>query len=197
MSDDGVNRHSAGGGPRQNKQTGVVVWLTGLSGAGKTTLARALESELRGAAQPVCVLDGDCLRRGLCSDLGFSLEDRQENIRRVGEVARLFVEAGFICIVALISPFRQDRDRARAAAPAGRFLEVYVNSPLQVCERRDPKGLYARARAGALKEFTGISSPYEPPLTPEIELLTDQSNVVQCVARLRSELEHLTLDAGI
>lgn len=163
---------------------GCVVWLTGLSGAGKTTLAQALETELRKTGQPVCVLDGDCLRRGLCADLGFSPADRQENIRRVGEVARLFADAGLICIVALISPYRQDRVRARAAALPGRFVEVFVNSPLAVCEQRDPKGLYARARAGELRDFTGISAPYEPPLTAEVELRTDQLAVGECIARL-------------
>jgi adenylyl-sulfate kinase len=176
--------------------TGCVVWLTGLSGAGKTTIARVLEIELRGAGHPVCVLDGDCLRRGLCADLGFSPEDRQENIRRVGEVARLFADAGMICIVALISPYRQDRARARAAAPGNRFLEVFVNSPLDVCERRDPKGLYARARAGELKEFTGVSAPYEPPLAPEVELRTDLEDIAQCVARLRRRLGELLAAAA-
>lgn len=171
------------------KPTGCVVWLTGLSGAGKTTLARALEAELHRTHQPVCVLDGDCLRRGLCADLGFSPTDRQENIRRVGEVARLFADKGLICIVALISPYRQDRARARAAAPPGRFVEVFVNSPLAVCEQRDPKGLYARARAGELPDFTGISAPYEPPLTAELELRTDQLAVRECVARLLVRLK--------
>ena len=169
-------------------QTGCVVWLTGLSGAGKTTIARALETELRRIGWAVCVLDGDCLRRGLCSDLGFSPADRQENIRRVGEVARLFADAGLICIVALISPYRRDRDRARAAAPPGRFLEVFVNSPLEVCERRDPKGLYARARTGELKDFTGISAPYEPPVAADVELRTDQLSAAECVVNLRRQL---------
>lgn len=172
-------------------RTGCVVWLTGLSGSGKTTVARALEQLLQNEGRPVCVLDGDCLRRGLCSDLGFSPEDRQENIRRVGEVARLFADAGLICIVALISPYRRERERARAAAPTGRFLEVYINAPLEVCERRDPKGLYARARAGELKDFTGISAPYEPPTQPEIELRTDLLNVTGCVTRLLEKLESL------
>ncbi len=182
------DRHEVPGEEAISGQTGCVVWLTGLSGAGKTTIARALELELRRSGRAVCVLDGDCLRRGLCSDLGFSPEDRQENIRRVGEVARLFANAGLICIVALISPYRCDRDRARAAAPAGRFLEVYVNSPLEVCEWRDPKGLYARARTGELKDFTGISAPYEPPLAAELELRTDQLAVAECVALLQAQL---------
>ncbi len=168
---------------------GGVVWLTGLSGAGKTTIARALEVELRRSGRAVCVLDGDCVRRGLCSDLGFTPADRQENIRRVSLVARLFADAGLICIVALISPYRRDRERARAAAPVGRFLEVFVNSSLEVCERRDPKGLYARARAGELKDFTGISAPYEPPLTAEVELRTDWLVVGECVTRLQAKLQ--------
>jgi adenylyl-sulfate kinase len=170
---------------------GCVVWLTGLSGSGKTTIARALEVELRGDGRAVCVLDGDCLRRGLCADLGFSPEDRQENIRRVGEVARLFAETGLICIVALISPYRRDRARARAAAPAGRFVEVFINAPLEVCERRDPKGLYARARTGELKEFTGVSAPYETPLKPEVELRTAEWNVAMCVTKVRNMIGKL------
>lgn len=168
---------------------GCVIWLTGLSGSGKTTIARALEQELRKEGRAVCVLDGDCLRRGLCSDLGYTPADRQENIRRVGEVARLFADAGLICIVALISPYHRDRDRARAAAPLGRFVEVHINAPLEVCEQRDPKGLYARARAGELKDFTGISAPYEPPSHPEIELQTNQLGVTECVSRVLTTLK--------
>lgn len=164
--------------------SGCVVWLTGLSGAGKTTTARALETALRAQGRAVCVLDGDCLRRGLCSDLGFSTADRQENIRRVGEVARLFADAGLICVVALISPYRRDRDRARVAAPPGKFIEVYINAPLEVCEQRDPKGLYARARAGELQDFTGVSAPYEPPLAPEVELPTAQWSVTEGVEKI-------------
>lgn len=171
------------------RESGCVIWLTGLSGSGKTTIARALELVLRQEGRAVCVLDGDCLRRGLCSDLGFTPADRQENIRRVGEVARLFADAGLICIVALISPYRHDRDRARAAAPVGRFVEVHINAPLEVCERRDPKGLYARARAGELKDFTGVSAPYESPQRPEIELRTDQIDVIECVRQVRENLE--------
>lgn len=167
---------------------GGVIWLTGLSGAGKTTIARALETALKAEGRAVFVLDGDCLRRGLCADLGFSPADRRENIRRVGEVARLFADAGMVCIVALISPYRQDRARARAAAGSRGFLEVYINAPLAVCERRDPKGLYARARRGELADFTGVSAPYEPPGPAELELRTDQLDVPTCVARVRAEL---------
>lgn len=174
-------------GPRLDSPGGVV-WLTGLSGAGKTTTARALAAVLRAENRAVCVLDGDALRRGLCSDLGFSAADRQENIRRVGEVARLFADAGLICVVALISPYRRDRNRARAVAPPGRFIEVYINAPLAVCEQRDPKGLYARARAGELLEFTGISAPYEPPLRPEVELLTGEWTVNAGVEKIRAAI---------
>jgi adenylyl-sulfate kinase len=174
-----------------NAMDGCVVWLTGLSGAGKTTIARTLEAELKAAGRAVVVLDGDGLRTGLCADLGFSPADRRENIRRVGEVAQLFAAAGLICIVALISPYRRDRGRARAAVPAGRFLEVYVNAPLAVCELRDPKGLYARARTGDLKDFTGISAPYEAPEQPEVELRTDQLDVAACVARVRVAVQRL------
>lgn len=177
-------------------RSGCVVWLTGLSGSGKTTIARALETELSHAGHAACVLDGDCLRRGLCSDLGYSPADRQENIRRVGEVARLFADTGLICIVALISPYRRDRARARTAAPAGKFIEVYVNAPLEVCERRDPKGLYARARAGALPEFTGISAPYEPPEAAEVVLHTDQEDVQTCVATLFARVKSLLTSAS-
>jgi len=169
---------------RRNGHAGAVVWLTGLSGSGKSTLAAELERALFEQGKQVCVLDGDDLRRGLCSDLGFSPADRRENIRRVGEVARLFAEAGFICIAAFISPYRSERDLARRICPKGRFLEVYLNAPLEVCERRDPKGLYARARTGELKEFTGISAPYEPPEKPDLELRTDLLSAAECCALL-------------
>ena len=162
--------------------SGTVVWLTGLSGAGKSTIAEALELELRQKQVPVYVLDGDKVRTGLCSDLGFSPEDRKENIRRIGELARLFADAGLICIVAFISPYRSDRDRARAMLPAGKFIEVYLSTPLEVCEQRDVKGLYAKARAGLVSEFTGISAPYEAPLKPELELRTDKLQLNQCVS---------------
>ena len=169
---------------RRNGHAGAVIWLTGLSGSGKSTLAAELERALFEQGKQVCVLDGDDLRRGLCSDVGFSPADRRENIRRVGEVARLFAEAGFICIAAFISPYRSERDLARRICPKGRFLEVYLNAPLEVCERRDPKGLYARARTGELKEFTGISAPYEPPEKPDLELRTDLLSAPECCALL-------------
>jgi adenylylsulfate kinase len=160
------------------------VWLTGLSGAGKSTMAAELERRLWHQGRRAFVLDGDRMRQGLCSDLGFSPADRKENIRRIAEVARLFAEAGLICIVAFISPYRADRARARSLLPTGRFIEVYLSAPLEVCERRDPKGLYARARAGLVKEFTGVSAPYEPPLEPELELRTDILSIEECASLL-------------
>jgi adenylyl-sulfate kinase len=155
---------------------GYVLWLTGLSGAGKSTIAAQLKQELLARGQPVCVLDGDRLRSGLCSDLGFSPEDRKENIRRIGELAKLFAATGVICIVAVISPYRADRRRARTLIEQGRFIEV--------CERRDPKGLYAKARKGEIAEFTGVSSRYEPPEKPEIELHTDKLSITESVAEV-------------
>jgi adenylyl-sulfate kinase len=165
-------------------RNGCVVWLTGLSGAGKSTIANELELRLQRLGRPTYVLDGDNVRANLCSDLGFSPEDRKENIRRIAEVARLFADAGLVCIVAFISPYRADRDRARAIVPAGRFIEVYLSTPLEVCERRDVKGLYAKARAGLVTEFTGISAPYEAPVKPELELRTDNLDLDECVTRL-------------
>jgi adenylyl-sulfate kinase len=135
------------------------------------------------------VLDGDNMRHGLCSDLGFSPEHRKENIRRVGEVAKLFADAGTICITAFISPYRSDRDVVRSIVPAGRFIEVFVNAPLELCAQRDPKGLYRKARAGEIKDFTGISAPYEAPLNPELELLTGQSSVTECVGQVLTLLK--------
>ena len=150
-----------------------------------------MERELFNLGRHTCILDGDNIRHGLCSDLGFSPKDRTENIRRIGEVAHLFADAGIICITAFISPYRADRDLARKIAPPGKFIEIYLNTPLEICERRDVKGLYARARAGEIKEFTGISAPYEPPLKPEIELHTNQSSVAECVAAILERLNKL------
>lgn len=174
---------------RRNGHAGCVVWLTGLSASGKSTLAIELERELFQRGRQVFRLDGDELRRGLCRDLGFSPEDRRENIRRAAAVAGLFADAGLICVTAFISPYGADRAMARASAPPGRFIEVYVNAPLGVCEQRDPKGLYARARAGELREFTGVSAPYEPPLQPEVEVRTDQQSVAECVAAILARVE--------
>ena len=169
---------------RRNGHRGCVVWLTGLSAAGKSTIAAGLERVLFRNGCQVRVLDGDHVRRGLCHDLGFSPRDRQENIRRVGEVAKLFADAGFICITAFISPYRADRAVARRLMTGAKFFEVYINAPLAVCEARDPKGLYAKARKRRLKNFTGISAPYEPPLNPEIELRTDRLTVADAVGRI-------------
>ena len=163
------------------QQHGAVLWFTGFSGAGKSTVAHALELRLVSGGTLAYVLDGDNVRHGLNGDLGFSPEDRSENIRRIGEVAALFCDASIITLVSFISPFRQDRALAREKAPAGRFIEVYVDAPLAVCEQRDPKGLYVKARAGDIPEFTGISSPYEPPENPEIHLPTAEMSVDRCV----------------
>ncbi|HEY5911994.1 MAG TPA: adenylyl-sulfate kinase [Verrucomicrobiae bacterium] len=173
----------------RNGHCGCVIWLTGLSSAGKSTIATELERELFNLGRHVYVLDGDNIRHGLGSDLGFSPGDRAENIRRIGEVAKLFSDAGVVCITAFISPYRADRDMVRNILPAGRFVEVFVNAPLEVCEQRDPKGLYAKARAREIKEFTGVSAPYEPPLKPEIELRTDQLTVAESVARILDFLQ--------
>ena len=170
--------------------SGVTVWMTGLSGSGKSTIATASEKALLERGRPAYVLDGDNVRHGLCVDLGFSDADRAENIRRVGEVAKLFADAGVVALVSLISPHRDARDAVRAvhAAAGIPFLEVHVATPLEVCEQRDPKGLYARARAGEVKEMTGISSPYEPPLAPELVLGADGATVEQSVAALLAAL---------
>jgi adenylylsulfate kinase len=169
---------------RRTGHDGAVVWITGLSGAGKTTLALATERALFERGCGVFVLDGDKVRHGLCADLGFSLPERSENIRRIGEVARLFYEAGQIVIVSAISPLRADRARARALIPAPYFIEVHCRCPLAVCEARDPKGLYRKARAGLLPEFTGISSPYEAPDAPELVVDSATTSVEDEVARL-------------
>jgi bifunctional enzyme CysN/CysC len=168
----------------RNGHAGRVVWLTGLSASGKSTISAELERELFNLGRQVYILDGDNVRRGLGSDLGFSARDRKENIRRVGETAKLFAEAGLVCITAFISPYREDRDMVRRLMPPGTFIEVYVNAPVNVCEQRDPKGLYAKARANLIKDFTGISAPYETPLHPELELHTDQLTVAESVARI-------------
>jgi bifunctional enzyme CysN/CysC len=174
----------------RNGHLGRVVWLTGLSGSGKSTIATDLERELFNLGKHSYVLDGDNVRHGLCRDLGFSPEDRQENIRRVGEVAKLLADAGFIAITAFISPYLADRDLVRSLVPPGQFIEVFVNAPLAVCEQRDPKGLYVKARANEIKEFTGVSAPYEAPLKPELTLTTDSMSVQESVAKV---IEYLQL----
>jgi adenylyl-sulfate kinase len=166
-----------------------VIWLTGLSGAGKSTLANAVQKVLLATGMHACVLDGDNLRHGLNRDLGYSDADRAENIRRVGEVAKIMVDAGLIVLVALISPFRADRRRVRELFEPGEFIEVHVSTPLEVCEQRDPKGLYRKARAGEMSDFTGISSPYETPDAPQLELDTALLSVHDSVARILGLLE--------
>jgi adenylylsulfate kinase len=167
----------------------AIVWLTGLSGSGKSTVARKVEEKLHARRALSYVLDGDNLRHGLCADLGFGPEDRGENMRRAGEAARLLVDAGALTLCALVSPYRADRDRIRARFEQGEFFEVYVSAPLEVCESRDPKGLYAKARAGAIAEFTGVSAPYEEPLAPELVVETHRSDLDECAARVLDMLD--------
>ena len=155
-------------------------------------MPRSWSAKLFNQGRLAYVLDGDNTRHGLCSDLGFSPEDRKENIRRLGEVARLFGDAGIICIAAFISPYRSDRDEVRRIVPPGKFIEVYVNAPLEVCEQRDPKGLYVKAHSGEIKEFTGVSAPYEPPLNPELELHTDKLSVAECVSAILAKLDQVS-----
>jgi adenylylsulfate kinase len=164
-----------------NNHRGGCLWFEGLSGSGKSTLAVAVEERLHKLGYHTFILDGDNVRYGLCSDLGFSKEDRVENIRRIGEVARLFVEAGVITLTAAISPFRADRDRVRSLFSGKDFIEIYCSVPLSVCEQRDVKGMYKRALAGEINDFTGISSPYEEPDHPELVLDTANTSIDDCV----------------
>lgn len=167
----------------------LLIWLTGLSGSGKSTIASELEGRLnKNYGVHTYLLDGDNIRTGLNKDLGFSPEDREENIRRIGEVAKLMVDAGLIVITAFISPFQQDRDQVRKLLPEGQFWEVYVACPLEICEQRDPKGLYKKAREGEITDFTGISSPYEPPQKPEFVLDSANFTPDECVEKLIKEL---------
>ena len=163
-----------------NQHPSFVLWFTGLSGAGKSTLANYVEQILFERGCRTFVLDGDNVRHGLCSDLGFSIEDRHENIRRIGEASKILVEAGVITITAFISPLRVDRDKVRALLAPGDFIEVYCDAGLDVCESRDVKGLYEKARAGLIGNFTGISSPYEEPLNPELIVRTGEMPLEQC-----------------
>lgn len=165
------------------------VWFTGLSGSGKSTIATAVERVLCEQGTLAYVLDGDNIRHGLNANLGFSPEDRTENIRRIGEVAKLFNDAGVIVLTAFISPYRADRDAVRANLPEGEFVEVLVDCPLEVCEERDVKGLYEKARAGKIPEFTGVSAPYEAPERPELVLPTHELDLEACVGRVLDELE--------
>lgn len=169
---------------KHKHQKPCILWFTGLSGAGKSTVANAVEIELHRRGHHTYLLDGDNVRHGLNKDLGFTDQDRIENIRRIGETAKLFVDAGLVVLTAFISPFRSDRDMVRALVHKGEFVEVFVNTPLSVCENRDPKGLYKKARAGDIKNFTGIDSSYERPMSPEITINTSDLSVSECVSKI-------------
>lgn len=162
---------------KNNGHKGVLLWFTGLSGAGKSTVANTVDHVLNEMGKHTMVLDGDNIRMGLNKNLGFSPADRTENIRRIGEVGKLFVEAGIITTTAFISPYREDRDQVRALFAPGEFVEIYVKASVETCEKRDPKGLYKKARAGEIKEFTGISAPYEEPAKPELVLDSDSKGI--------------------
>lgn len=172
-----------------NRHKSVILWFTGLSGAGKSTLAHAVEERLHNMGCRTFVMDGDNVRHGLCSDLGFSDEDRIENIRRVGEIVKLFLEAGVIALTAFISPFRKDRELVRKLVPHGDFFEIFCDATLEVCEGRDIKGYYKKAREGKIKNFTGISSPYEDPKKPELRIDTGSLSLEQCVDKVIGELQ--------
>ena len=171
-----------------NGHKGRIVWLTGLSGSGKSTIANALEVELNRQGRSTYILDGDNIRQGLNKDLGFKTADRVENIRRIAEVSKLMLDAGLIVITSFISPFRSERDAAKSLFNSNEFLEIFVDVPLEIAEKRDPKGLYKKARQGQLPQFTGIDSPYEPPVDPDLLLKTDESSLQGCVESLLSLL---------
>ncbi len=174
----------------KNKHKSFVLWFTGLSGSGKSTLANAVEKKLFNMDYNVTVLDGDNVRHGLCSDLGFTEEDRHENLRRIGEVAKLFVESGTIVLAAFVSPNRKDREQVRSRLPHGDFYEVYCKCDLKVCEERDPKGLYKKARAGEIPNFTGVSAPYEEPIKPDMVVNTSELSI-------KEEVEHIIKNVRI
>jgi len=173
----------------QRGHRSAILWFTGLSGSGKSTLANAVNSALFEQGLSCYVLDGDNIRHGLCKDLGFSDAAREENIRRIGEVSKLFLDAGVVVLTAFVSPFKADRDKARALVDAGDFIEIHCAANLAICETRDTKGLYAKARAGEIKEFTGISSPYEAPDSPELRVHTGSQNLEESVATVVAYLE--------
>ena len=173
-----------------NEHKSAILWFTGLSGSGKSTLSSAVEAYLHNQCAITYVLDGDNIRQGLCNDLGFSDESRKENIRRIGEVSKLMMDAGVITMTAFISPFRNDRRIVRDITNEGDFIEIFCNANLEVCEKRDPKGLYKKARAGEIKEFTGISSPYEVPEHPELILETGTQTVEESVAQVIDYLKN-------
>jgi len=172
-----------------NNHRSVILWFTGLSGSGKSTLAHAVEEQLYQKQCRTYVLDGDNVRHSLCGDLGFSDEDRKENIRRIGNVAKLFLDGGSIVLTAFISPFREDRQTVRNLVLHDDFLEIYCNAPLEVCEQRDPKGMYKKARKGLIKDFTGISSPYEIPNNPELIVNTGEDSLEECASQVMGLLK--------
>ena len=173
------------------KQNGVVLWYTGLSGSGKSTIANEVAFKLHSMGRLSYVLDGDNIRHGLNKDLGFSPEDRKENIRRISEVANLFADAGLITMTAFISPYRVDRNFCRELVGEGRFIEIYTKASLDTCEKRDPKGMYKKARAGIIKDFTGINAPYEAPINPELVIDTDKKNVEESADLVLKKLKDL------
>jgi len=184
---------------QQNNHKSVVLWFTGLSGSGKSTLAHAVEEELYQMGCRTFVLDGDNVRHGLSGDLSFSDKDRKENLRRIGEVSKLFIEAGTIVLTAFISPFREERRKVRSMMPHGDFIEIYIDCPIEVCESRDVKGLYQKARDGEISQFTGISSPYEPPKAQELTVNTSQETLKEStikILRLLNERGIVQSDGG-
>ena len=178
---------------QKREHQSAIIWFTGLSGSGKSTLANAVNLALFHREVSSYVLDGDNVRHGLCKDLGFSNVDRQENIRRIGEVSKLFLDAGIIVLTAFVSPFREDRQIARQLVEKGEFIEVYCSADLQICESRDTKGLYAQARQGKIKDFTGISSPYEAPEKPELVVQTGVDNLDTCVNQVLDNLLQMNI----
>jgi len=174
---------------QHNNHKSAVLWFTGLSGSGKSTLAHAVEEELYQMGSRTFVLDGDNVRHGLNGDLGFSDKDRKENLRRIGEVSKLFIEAGIIVLTAFISPFREERRKVRSMMPHGDFIEIYVECPIKICESRDVKGLYQKARDGEIDQFTGISSPYEPPDAQELTINTSQETLKESTMKILNLLK--------
>ena len=187
MNNNIVRHHASVTRARREQMQGhpsLVLWFTGLSGSGKSTLAHAVEERLFQEGRHTFVFDGDNVRHGLCGDLGFSAQDRSENLRRIGEMAKLFIEAGIISLTAFISPLRADRQHLRAIFQPGEFIEIYCDCSLEVCEQRDVKGMYRRARAGEIPDFTGISAPYEAPENPELVIHTAEQSLEQCVEQV-------------
>lgn len=176
---------------RLNGHGSLILWFTGLPSSGKSTLANELEKKLIQLSKRTYILDGDNVRMGLCKDLGFSEEDRAENIRRIGEVSKLFIDSGHIVLSAFVSPYRRDRDAVRELVEEGEFVEIFVDAPVEVCEERDVKGLYKKAREGVIKGFTGIDDPYEEPLNPEVVLRTHETAIDQGVKEILSYLEEI------